>query len=68
MTIPAQRASIKLLESHALPVRTHRQEVKGQELDPFTGKPKASQLARRALAMRRLRPKMPRWSKARGAF
>ena len=68
MTIPAQRANVKLLESHSLPVRTHVQAGREQDLDPYTGKPRASPLARRALQQRHYLRKMPAWSKQRGTF
>lgn len=71
MTIPAQRANMRLIESHSLPIRTHHRDS-GVQLDPFTGKPKGSPLIREA-QIRRVRDgkgqfKMPKWSKARGTF
>jgi hypothetical protein len=56
----AQRAHERLMQS--LPVRTHKKEEKYQDLDPYTGKPKASPLARRAIMQRHYFRKAPAWS------
>ena len=74
----AQRAHERLMQS--LPVRTHYRNEPA-EINPYTGKPAISPLARKAIHLRQMparentfipksptKPKMPRWSKPRGSF
>jgi hypothetical protein len=53
-------AALRLAQS--LPVRTHKAK-EDVEVDPYTGKPRASPLARRAMMQRHYLRKMPAWSK-----